>query len=592
MAGRVVAVIGARLNSSRLPRKHLLHLASEPLIAHVVDRLRHVPEIDQVVLATTADDYNHDLVTWAADYGVACHAFDGDVNDLMGRVNEVVVQEDADIILYVCGDCPLIDMDTVAALLRALKDAPDAEVSKLTLPNGSQGTIHVGFDIVRRSFWNRMYAASSTADEREHVGAAWHHSKKVEPAAIAYANDAEVFSSIRHRISVDTAQDYYFMRRVYEDWYACHDQGTPVALEWVVDRLTAEPELRAINADVHQRGVSEDIKEIALLSEVGPEIGLGHLSRICVAAFALQATMGARVRLFIRGQVVPFESLNLLPHTWVDGFQSVSDEVLGHDAVIVDLKEIDQDASTLMARCEGNVYRVGIDRALHADQLFDFLWVPSVYLPEEAVTRLGAKLQYGLDCMLLRQPFLGNRGQASEGTAKRVVILTGGSDPAGLAQVLPEKLLAALHGHVQITWVQGPYAATPNVGSGTQASPRWTTAVSPPDLHQFVVGFDAALCVFGVSFYECLNAHVPTIVFDPLKAATAEEWQFLKKQMPDFVMQTVDDAVSQLASMMQQAAPAEIPAAADRLQGAQGRFARLVQEKLQAHSRGALHNAS
>ena len=70
MARKVAAVIGARLNSSRLPGKQLLPLAGRPLIAHIVERLRHVEGLDQIVLATTADDFNKPLRDWAATSGV------------------------------------------------------------------------------------------------------------------------------------------------------------------------------------------------------------------------------------------------------------------------------------------------------------------------------------------------------------------------------------------------------------------------------------------------------------------------------------------------------------------------------------------
>ena len=59
---KVLAVVAARLNSSRLPGKQLLDLAGEPLIERLFQRLQQVAEIDQLVLATTADPYNQPLL--------------------------------------------------------------------------------------------------------------------------------------------------------------------------------------------------------------------------------------------------------------------------------------------------------------------------------------------------------------------------------------------------------------------------------------------------------------------------------------------------------------------------------------------------
>ena len=61
----VLAVVGARLNSSRLPGKYLLPLAGEPMIEHLVRRLEQCRELDAVCLATCADPVNDPLRAWA-----------------------------------------------------------------------------------------------------------------------------------------------------------------------------------------------------------------------------------------------------------------------------------------------------------------------------------------------------------------------------------------------------------------------------------------------------------------------------------------------------------------------------------------------
>ena len=78
---KVLAVIGARLNSSRLPGKQLLDLAGKPLIERIFQRLEKIPQLSQIVLATTADDYNQPLLQWAQRVGKQVFAFEGDVND-------------------------------------------------------------------------------------------------------------------------------------------------------------------------------------------------------------------------------------------------------------------------------------------------------------------------------------------------------------------------------------------------------------------------------------------------------------------------------------------------------------------------------
>jgi spore coat polysaccharide biosynthesis protein SpsF (cytidylyltransferase family) len=132
---KIVGIIGARLNSSRLPRKHLLDLAGAPLIARMFERLERVPEIDRLVLATTADDYNRPLVEWAEANGKSVFAFAGDVNDLVGRVDAVVRAENPDIVLYLCGDSPLMEPDSISAWIQAYLREPDLDFVELVSPS-------------------------------------------------------------------------------------------------------------------------------------------------------------------------------------------------------------------------------------------------------------------------------------------------------------------------------------------------------------------------------------------------------------------------------------------------------------------------
>jgi len=94
----VVAIVGARLNSSRLPKKHLKELSGKPLIERVFERLERCTTLTRHVLATTGDPYNQALVDWAISKSKHYLAYSGDVNNLMGRINEAVILNDADIL--------------------------------------------------------------------------------------------------------------------------------------------------------------------------------------------------------------------------------------------------------------------------------------------------------------------------------------------------------------------------------------------------------------------------------------------------------------------------------------------------------------
>ena len=211
MAEKVTAIIGARLNSSRLPGKQLLDLAGKPMIGRLLDRIKSVPEIDQIALATTADDYNADLLAWGNKESIKSYGYTGDIDDLMGRVDYVFSDMGGDILVYVCGDSPLIEPSTLSRLVKALKNTPEAEIPVFAPREDGNSYIHEGFGIYRRDFWHKMMAQSQEPFEREHVGAVHHALGKVCPDHVAEVVEPDIYAALDHRISVDTPSDYRFV---------------------------------------------------------------------------------------------------------------------------------------------------------------------------------------------------------------------------------------------------------------------------------------------------------------------------------------------------------------------------------------------
>ncbi|SDH62289.1 cytidylyltransferase domain-containing protein [Propionivibrio dicarboxylicus] len=113
---KVVATIEARMTSSRLPGKVLMPAAGEPMLAHLVRRLRAVPSIDAIVIATTINDSDQAIVDFAHANGVAC--FRGSENNVMERVLGAATSASADVIVEITGDCPIIDPDIVEQTIR------------------------------------------------------------------------------------------------------------------------------------------------------------------------------------------------------------------------------------------------------------------------------------------------------------------------------------------------------------------------------------------------------------------------------------------------------------------------------------------
>lgn len=132
---RVCACIIARLNSTRLPRKVLKEIEGKPLLKWIVDRLKAVKNIDEVVLCTSSDPEDAELLNHAEEWGISAIA--GSPDNIVSRLQQVVNTFKADLLLRATGDNPLISVNYTEQLIEAHKES-DFEYSRITLlPIGS-----------------------------------------------------------------------------------------------------------------------------------------------------------------------------------------------------------------------------------------------------------------------------------------------------------------------------------------------------------------------------------------------------------------------------------------------------------------------
>jgi spore coat polysaccharide biosynthesis protein SpsF (cytidylyltransferase family)/spore coat polysaccharide biosynthesis predicted glycosyltransferase SpsG len=551
---KVIAIIGARLNSSRLPSKHLLDLAGKPLIARIFERLAQVGEIDKSVLATTADAYNQPLVDWAHAAGQAVFAFGGDVNDLVGRVNAVVETEQPDFVVYICGDSPLIEPTTLSALIQTLLDNPTADHVELAPPTTGK-FIHEGFIAYRRALWERIVAASQSPDAREHVGSAL---TGLRPGlSIIQLAEDPLYASCEHRISVDTPSDYRFMAEIYRRWYAEHPPESVVSLSWVIGEILRDEPLAATNRAVRQKAVGEHSRAILIVCQAGPGIGIGHLSRCLALAGVLQDRHFAGVHLLIQAPPVTKTGLDLQPHRFIPAGSDLTGAIRTemtekkYRAVILDLfpASIPNALPELLAELgQQGVLRVGID-SLHAlagpAGLLDRLCLPGFDVPQALLAACApTPVCHGWPYYLI--PAVPARPPWQPG--QRVLILTGGSDATRLGEALPSEIDQALPTGSEIHWVRGPYAGQPKL----PAMPRltWHVHEAPPDLDGLMETAHYALTIYGVSLFELIQHGVPSVVFSPYGERDTEKLGPLAASDTVIVSNDAHSAVTDLARLM------------------------------------------
>jgi spore coat polysaccharide biosynthesis protein SpsF len=161
---KIVAIIEARMNSSRLPGKHMLSVLDRPIITYLFERLKKSVLIDDIVLATTTNIKDDVLVDLASRNDI--HVFRGSEDDVLGRVYAAAKKSGADTIVEISGDCPLIDWEIMDQTI-SLYEINNCDF----VTNATIGSFPGGMDISVFSFESleSSHLNGLTEYNREHV---------------------------------------------------------------------------------------------------------------------------------------------------------------------------------------------------------------------------------------------------------------------------------------------------------------------------------------------------------------------------------------------------------------------------------------
>lgn len=247
----IIAIVQARMGSTRLPGKMMLDLAGTPVIAHVIRRVRAARLVHGVWLATTVNAEDDVLADWAKNEKVPCYR--GSVDDVLDRYYETAKLAGAETIVRVTGDCPLIDPEVIAGVVRAFQEHRVDYCSDVDPP-----TYPDGYDVEVFSFaaLERAWREAKLKSEREHVTPYIRNHRELFTAKnVAHTPDLSSY-----RLTLDTSEDLVLIRNVAE---ACGKANT-CGLDAVLGILTAHPDWQRINAkNRRNEGYQKSLKKDA-----------------------------------------------------------------------------------------------------------------------------------------------------------------------------------------------------------------------------------------------------------------------------------------------------------------------------------------
>jgi glutamate-1-semialdehyde 2,1-aminomutase len=249
---KITAIIQARMTSTRLPGKVLADLMGKPLLYVVCSRARKAHNLDLVAVATTNNPADDGVQQLCEQLCIPC--FRGDENDVLDRYYQASKQFDADVIVRLTADCPLLDPSLIDKVIDDYRSGDFDYVSNTLQPTYPDG---LDIEVFSRHALERAWREAKLKSEREHVTPyIWK-----QPALFKTHNVSHGENLSGLRWTVDEPQDLDFVRRIYGHMGVDSDFG----MNDVLTLLKARPELSGINTgfernEGYQKSLREDKK--------------------------------------------------------------------------------------------------------------------------------------------------------------------------------------------------------------------------------------------------------------------------------------------------------------------------------------------
>lgn len=238
---KTVAIVQARMASTRLPGKVLVDIAGKPLLAWLIQRVNSTSGIDQVVVATTDTSVDDVLADWITRVArTAC--FRGDEDDVLARFYDCAKLYAADLVVRVTADDPLKDPAIIQRAIDEFRRIPSLDYCSNTIdPTYPEG---LDIEVLRFSALEKAHVEATLRSDKEHVTPyIWRQPEIFQILNFCYHRDLSSW-----RWTVDTPADLNLMRAIFTKFR----ERPLVAFEEVVAFLEDNPQLTSMNQGIQR----------------------------------------------------------------------------------------------------------------------------------------------------------------------------------------------------------------------------------------------------------------------------------------------------------------------------------------------------
>ena len=245
---KVNAIIQARCGSTRFPNKVFAPIDGKPLIWHVVNRLRYVKFLDDIIVATTINTIDDQIEKWCIDNNVKC--FRGSENDVLNRYYSAAKAYPSDYVVRITADDPFKEPTVIDKVIDTLVSNKLDYVTNNYPPSYPEGLDCEAFSM---KTLETMEKKATENIEREHV--TQYVFRHLDEFKIANVSCERMLK--QYRWTIDTELDYQYVLAIYA---ARKNKNGPLLMEEILSILNENPQILEINSSVHRSLMYEDKK--------------------------------------------------------------------------------------------------------------------------------------------------------------------------------------------------------------------------------------------------------------------------------------------------------------------------------------------
>lgn len=244
---KIVLINQARMTSTRLPGKVMKTVLDKPLLEYQIERLKQAVWLDDIVIALTTNDTDQPIIDLCNNLSIKY--FRGSEENVLERYYLAAKEHDADVIIRVTSDCPLIDPDIIDKTINLFISYDYDYVSNCpetnrTFPRGMETEVFY-FSAIEQAFKN-----ATEKPEKEHVTPYIY--KNPDKFKLNFLNND--LDESNYRLTVDTIEDFELIKNILESLYTTNKD---FRLTDIIKLLKENPEWLKINTDIQQKKYGE-----------------------------------------------------------------------------------------------------------------------------------------------------------------------------------------------------------------------------------------------------------------------------------------------------------------------------------------------